>query len=152
MRLLAALLALPLLALALSADPPDKATAAELSRLKGPWKAVRVHVGKRVVDLTALEGSFRFEGDRWSMVSPEGKATGKVFLDLLARPHRLDLVGAKDSLFATYRLDKGRLLLCWWGKAEQRQGELAPLKQNPPGVLLEMVRPKDDGPVLDARR
>src|SRR5262249_27173954 len=62
---------------------------------QGPWKAVRVHVGKKAVDLTALEWSFRFEGDRWSMVSPEGKAAGKVRLDLKARPHRMDLIGAK---------------------------------------------------------
>jgi len=152
MRPFAALLALPLLAAPLTADPPAKATAAELARLTGPWKAVRVHVGKKGVDLAALEWSFRFEADRWSMVSPEGKAAGKMRHDLKARPHRMDLVGAKSTLFATYRLDKGRLLLCWWGKAEQRQGELDPLRQKPPGVLLEMVRPKDDGPVLDARR
>src|SRR5262249_34469503 len=129
-----------------------KAKAAELARLKGPWKAVRVHVGKKGVDLTALEGSFRFEGDRWSMVSPDGKAAGMVRLDLSTRPHRMDLVGVKAMLFATYRLDKERLLLCWWGKAENRQSELDPLKQNPAGVLLQLVRPKDDGPVLDARR
>src|SRR5262245_38758121 len=101
MRPLAALLALPLLAPALLADPPDKATTAELARLKGPWKAVRVHVGKKGMDVTALEGSFRFEADRWSMASPEGKAAGKVALDLSVRPHRLDLVGAKSTLFAT---------------------------------------------------
>jgi hypothetical protein len=81
-RLPLALLALLLLPLPLVADPPDKATAAELARLKGSWRAVRVHVGKKVVDLTAVEGSLRFEGDCWSLVVPkaeggDGKAEGK---------------------------------------------------------------------------
>jgi uncharacterized protein (TIGR03067 family) len=148
-----ALLALPLLAAPLAADPPDKATAAELARLAGPWKAVRVHVGKKTVELAALEWSLTFAGDRWAMVSPERKAGGTVRLDLSKTPHRLDLVGKGGTLFAVYALDRDRLRLCWWSKADQRQGELDPLKQKPAGVLLEMVRPrKDPGPVLDARR
>jgi hypothetical protein len=76
MRPLAVLLALPLLAPALAADPPDRATAAEQARLEGTWKAVRVHVGKKTVDLAALEWSFTFQRERWSMVSPDGKGGG----------------------------------------------------------------------------
>jgi hypothetical protein len=76
-----------------------------------------------------------------------------VKLDLSVQPHRLDLVGKRQTLFCVYSLDKGQLRLCWWGKAKDRQGTLDPLKQDPAGVLLEMERPRQDsGPVLDARR
>jgi hypothetical protein len=143
MRPFAALLALPLLTLPRPADPPDKAMAAELARLAGTWKAVRVHVGKKTVELAPLEWSLTFAGGRWAMVSPEGKAGGTV---------RLDLVGKGATLFAISPTGKDRLRLCWWSKADQRQGELDPLRQKPPGVLLEMERPKDAGPVLDGRR
>jgi hypothetical protein len=37
-------------------------------------------------------------------------------------------------------------------KAKDRQATLDPEKQDPPGVLMEMERPKDSGSVLDARR
>jgi hypothetical protein len=62
-------------------------------------------------------------------------------------------VGKRQTLYCVYALDKGKLRLCWCGMAKDRYGTLDPLKQDPAGVLLEMVRPKKDpGPVLDARR
>jgi uncharacterized protein (TIGR03067 family) len=152
-RLPLALLTLPHLAPVTSAEPPADKKAAERARLEGTSKATRVHVGRKTVVLAALEWSVTFAGDRWAMVSPEGKAGGTVRLDLSKKPHRLDLVGKGATLFATYAIGKDRLRLCWWPKAEQRQGELDPLRQKPVGVLLEMERPKrDPGPVLDARR
>jgi len=85
------------------------------------------------------------------MKTPEGSGVGKARLDLAGRPPRMDLIGDKGAtLFCTYRLDKGRLMLCWWPKAKDRQGTLDPEKQDPPGVLMVMERPKDSGPVLDA--
>jgi uncharacterized protein (TIGR03067 family) len=153
-RLPLALLALLLPAPA-DAGPPatGKAEAAELTRLKGAWKAVRVQVGKKASELLALEWTLDFQGDRWTMRHPDGTGKGKVRLDLAQRPPRMDLIGDKGTtLFCTYRLDKGRLVLCWWPKAKDRQDTLDPEKQDPPGVLMVMERPKDAGPVLDARR
>src|SRR5262249_59652205 len=87
-----------------------------------------------------------------TMKTPEGSGAGKVRLDLAQRPPRMDLIGRKGAtLFCTYRLDKGRLLLCWWPKADDRQDTMDPEKQDPPGVLMVMERPKESGPVLDAR-
>jgi hypothetical protein len=63
------------------------------------------------------------------------------------------LIGQKGAtLFCIYRLDKGQLRLCCWPKEKERQSTLDPEKQDPPGVLLLMERPKDTGPVRDARR
>jgi hypothetical protein len=45
-------------------------SAAELARLEGPWAAAKVQVGKKSVDLGALEWSVTFHKGRWSMVSP----------------------------------------------------------------------------------
>jgi hypothetical protein len=87
------------------------------------------------------------------MKHPDGAGGGKVRLDLTRRPPRMDLIGEKGrTLFGTYRLDQGQLRLCCWPRAKERQGTLDPEKQDPPGVLLVMERPKDAGPVLDARR
>jgi hypothetical protein len=78
---------------------------------------------------------------------------GKVRLDLAGRPPRLDLIGQKGAtLFCAYRLDRRQLRQCWWQKEKERQGTLDPEKLDPPGVLMLMERPKDTGPVLDARR
>jgi uncharacterized protein (TIGR03067 family) len=114
-----------------------------LVRLKGAWKAISLQVGKKAVQLQAAEWSITFDGDRWTMKVPEGSGTGKVRLDLTGRPPRMDLIGDKRAtLYCAYRLDKGRLVLCWWPKAQERQGTLDPEKQDPPGVLLVMERPK----------
>src|SRR5262245_12180496 len=136
------------------AGPPvGKAEAAELARLKGTWKVVRLQVGKKASELLALEWILDFQGDRWTMKHPDGTGTGKVRLDLAQRPPRRDLIGDKAAtLLCTYRLDKGRLVLCWWSNEKERQSTLDPEKQDPPGVLRVMERPKDAGPVLDARR
>jgi hypothetical protein len=92
-------------------------------------------------------------GDRFKLKIPEGTGEGKVVLDLAKQPHRLDLVGKAVTLYCTYELEKGKLRLCWWTSAKDRQGNLDPLNQKPPGVLLEMERAKKDpGPALDARR
>jgi uncharacterized protein (TIGR03067 family) len=132
---------------------PGKAEAAELARLKGAWKATRLQVGKKARELLALEWTLDFQADRWTMKHPDGAGGGKVRLDLAGRPPRIDLIGDKGAtLFCAYRLDKGRPVLCWWPKAKDRQDTLDPEKQDPPGVLLVMERPKDAGPVLDARR
>jgi uncharacterized protein (TIGR03067 family) len=153
-RLSLAVLVLLLLAPADAGPPaPGKAEAAELARLKGAWKAVSLQVGKKAVRLRAAEWSITFDGDRWTMRTPEGRGAGKVRLDLAQRPPRMDLIGDKGTtLFCTYRLDKGQLRLCWWPSAKERQATLDPEKQDPPGVLMVMERPKDAGPVLDARR
>jgi uncharacterized protein (TIGR03067 family) len=114
---------------------------------------VRLQVGKKVSELLALEWTLTFDGDRWTMKQPDGTGGGKVRLDLKAEPRRMDLVGAKGTtLYCTYRLDKGQLTLCWWSTAKARQSTLDPEKQDPTGVLMVMERPKDTGPVLDARR
>jgi uncharacterized protein (TIGR03067 family) len=132
---------------------PGKAEAAELARLKGAWKAISLQVGKKASELPALEWILDFQGDRWTMKHPDGTGTGKVRLDLAGRPPRMDLIGDKGAtLFCTYRLDKGRLRMCWWPKAKERQSTLDPEKQDPPGVLVVMERPKDSSPVLDAKR
>jgi uncharacterized protein (TIGR03067 family) len=131
---------------------PDKATAAELARLEGAWRAVKVQVGKKAVELAAVEWSLTFKAGRWTMVRPEGKGEGTVVLDLTHKPARLDLVSKGGTLFAVYALDRDRLRLCWWGREKDRQGELDPLRQKPAGVMLVMERPRDAGPVLDARR
>ena len=87
------------------------------------------------------------------MKHPDGAGGGKVRLDLKKAPHCTDLIGEKGTtLFGTCRLDQGQLRLCCWPSAKERQGTLDPEKQDPPGVLLVMERPKDAGPVLDARR
>jgi uncharacterized protein (TIGR03067 family) len=102
-----AVLALLLLAPA-DAGPParGKAEAAELARLRGAWKAVRLQVGKKAVRLAAAEWSLTFAGDRWTMKHPDGTGTGKVHLDLAQRPPRMGLIGDKGAtLFGTYRLD-----------------------------------------------
>src|SRR5689334_4005253 len=98
MRPLAALLTLPLLAPALAADPPDKAAAAELARLAGTWKAVKMTVGKKSVDLSAAKWAVTFKGDWWGIATPEGKGGGTVQLDLSKTPHCLDLVSKWQSL------------------------------------------------------
>jgi uncharacterized protein (TIGR03067 family) len=150
-------LAVPVLLLLAPADagPPatGKAEAAELARLQGAWKAVSLQVGKKAVRLRAAEWSITFNGDRWTMKTPDRSGMGKVRLDLAKRPPRMDLIGQKGAtLFCTYRLDQGQLRLCWWPNEKQRQSTLDPEKQDPPGVLMVMERPKDSGPVLDARR
>ena len=131
---------LPLLAPALPAGPPDKATAAELKRLEGTWRAVKVQVGKKSAEPGGSPLTLSFKGGRWTLTTPDGTGEGAVKLDLSKKPHRLDLVGKGVTLFCVYSLDKGRLRLCWWGSAKDRQGTLDPLRQKPPG------------PVLDARR
>jgi uncharacterized protein (TIGR03067 family) len=153
-RLSLAVLVLLLLAPA-DAGPPatGKAEAAELVRLKGAWKAIRLQVGKKAVRLRATEWSITFDGDRWTMKTPDRSGGGKVRLDLAKRPPRLDLLGRKGAtLFCTYRLDQGQLRLCWWPSEKERPSTLDPEQQDPPGVLLVMERPKGSGPVLDARR
>ena len=123
-----------------------------LARLKGAWKAVSLQVGKKAVRLRAAEWSITFDGGHWAMNTPEGSGRGTVRLDLAQRPPRMDLIGKMGAtLFCTYRLDKGQLRLCCWPSAKDRQGTLDPEKQDPPGVLMVMERPKDAGPVLDAR-
>ena len=87
------------------------------------------------------------------MKTPEGSGAGKVRLDLAQRPPRMDLIGQEGAtLLCTYQLDKRQLWLCWWPKAKDRQDTLDPEKQDLPGVLMVMERPKDSGPVMDARR
>jgi hypothetical protein len=75
------------------------------------------------------------EGNRFTLKTPEGKGGGKVVLDLSVRPHRLDLVGKQQTLLCVYAIDKGKLRLCWWGRAMDRQGTLDLLKQDLAGVL-----------------
>jgi hypothetical protein len=100
-----------------------------------------------------LERTLDFPGDRWTRKHPDGAGGGKGRLDLNKAPPCIDLIGEKrTTLFGTCRLDQGQLRLCWWPSAKERQGTLDPEKQDPPGVLLVMERPKDSGPVLDARR
>jgi uncharacterized protein (TIGR03067 family) len=99
MRPLAALLALPLLAPALSAGPPDKATATELKRLEGKWGVVKLTVGKKSTKSSGSAMTLTFEGDRFTLTTPEGKGGGKAVLDLSVKPHRLDLVGKRQTLF-----------------------------------------------------
>jgi hypothetical protein len=63
------------------------------------------------------------------------------------------IIGQKGAtLFCTYWLDKRKLRLCWWPSAKERRSTLDPEKQDPPRVLMVMERPKDSGPVLDARQ
>jgi uncharacterized protein (TIGR03067 family) len=132
---------------------PGKAEAAELARLKGAWKVVRLQVGKKASEPLVLEWTLVFDGGRWTMKHPDGPGVGKVRLDLTGRPPRMDLIGDKGAtLFCTYRLDKGQLRLCWWPRAKERQGTLDPLRQDRPGAPMVMERPKDSGPVIDARR
>jgi hypothetical protein len=65
----------------------------------------------------------------------------------------MDLIGQKGAtLCCTFQLDEGQLRLCWWPSAKECQATLDPEKQDPPGVLMAMERPKDSGPVMDARR
>jgi uncharacterized protein (TIGR03067 family) len=104
-------------------------------------------------DWPAYRWHRKWKADRWTMKHPDGTGTGKVLLDLAKRPPRMDLIGDKGTtLFCTYRLDKGQLRLCWWPNEKERQSTLDPEKQEPPGVLMVMERPKGAGPVLDARR
>jgi uncharacterized protein (TIGR03067 family) len=125
-----AVLALLLLAPADAGPPaPGKAEAADLARLKGAWKTISLQVGKKAVRLRAAEWSITFDGDRWTMITPEGSGVGKVRLDLAGRPHRMDLIGQKGATrFCTYQLDKGQLRLCWWPSAKERQSTLDPEK------------------------
>src|SRR5215472_1008549 len=103
-RLPLAVLVLPLLAPADAGPPaPGKAEAAELVRLKGAWKVVRLQVGKKASEPLALEWTLDFQGDRWTMKHPDGTGTGKLRLDLAGRPPRMDLIGDKGAtLFCTY--------------------------------------------------
>ena len=41
---------------------PGKAETAELARLKGTWKAVRLQVGKKARELLVLEWTLDFQG------------------------------------------------------------------------------------------
>ena len=67
------MLVLLLLAPADAGPPaPGKAEAAELARLKGAWKVVRLQVGKKASELPALERTLDFQGDRWTMKHPDG--------------------------------------------------------------------------------
>src|SRR5262245_39307257 len=85
-RLSLAVLAL-LLAPADAGPPaPGKAEAAELARLKGAWKVVRLQVGKKASEPLALEWTLTFAADCWTMKHPDGTGTGKVRLDLAKRP------------------------------------------------------------------
>ena len=97
-RLPLAVLVLLLLAPA-DAGPPasGKTEAAELVRLKGAWKAVRLQVGKKASEPLALEWTLTFAADRWTIKHPDGTDTGKVRLDLAKRPHRMDLIGEKGT-------------------------------------------------------
>jgi uncharacterized protein (TIGR03067 family) len=70
----------------------DKAEAAELARLKGVWKAISLQVGKKAVQLMATQWSITFDGDRWTMKTPEGSGVGKVRLGLPKHPPRMDQV------------------------------------------------------------
>ena len=94
-------LAVPALLLLAPADAgprtTGKAEAAELARLKGAWKAVSLQVGKKAVRLRAAEWSITFDGDRWTMKTPEGSGAGKVRLDLAGRPPRLDQVEVRSG-------------------------------------------------------
>ena len=69
---------------------PGKAEAAELARLKGAWRAVRLQVGKKARELPALERTLDLQADRWTMKHPDGTGTGKARLDLNKVPHRRD--------------------------------------------------------------
>jgi hypothetical protein len=70
------------------------------------------------------------------MVSPALRASAA----RVPRPRATALVVPRGGL------GKGQLRLCWWPKEKERQGTLDPEKQDPPGVLMVMERPKDAGP------
>jgi uncharacterized protein (TIGR03067 family) len=116
--------ALVLLLASADAGPPapGKAEAAELVRLKGAWKVVRLQVGKKARELLALEWTLDFQGDRWTMKHPDGTGTGKVRLDLAGRPPRMDLIG-----------DKGQLRLCWWPRRRTGRAPSTPRSRIRPG-------------------
>jgi uncharacterized protein (TIGR03067 family) len=50
----------------------------------------------------------------------EGTTTGDLVIDTKAG--KLDLVGAKGTMYCAYRLEKDTLTLAVWHKAEDRQG------------------------------
>jgi hypothetical protein len=96
-----------------------------------------LETAKGAAPIANLDFGLTVEGDKFTFKHFEGAMTGKLVV-VDAKAGKVDLVGAKGTLYCTFRIEDGTLTLAVWGKADDRQA--APSTDK--GMVFTLVRAK----------
>lgn len=122
MSLHAILLPMTLLLLALAPAPADEQ--ADLKKLEGTWKAVKIVNDGQEGDVEQLgDQRLMIQGHQYTLKQADGSAEGELKLDPDQKPAHMDASyttkdGDSGTVECIYKIEGGRLTICW-GEGER---------------------------------